>query len=34
MVVVTEELKHKMEKHEVHTVDVHVPMRGLCGSSN
>ena len=34
MVVVTEELKHKMEKQEVHSVDVLVPMRGLGGSSN
>ena len=34
MVVETEELKHKMEKQEVHTVEVLVPMRDLCGSPN
>ena len=34
MVVVTEELKHKMEKKEVDTGDVLVPMRGLGCSSN
>ena len=34
MVVETEELKHKMEKQEVHTMGVFVPMRGLVGSSN
>ena len=34
MVVETEELKHKMEKQEVHTMEVLVPMRDLCGSPN
>ena len=29
-----EELKHKMEKQEVHTVEVLVPMRILGGSPN
>ena len=32
--VVETELKHKMEKQEVHTVEVLVPMRGLGGSFN
>ena len=31
---VTEELKHNMEVHEVHTVEVLVPMRNLCDSPN
>ena len=31
---VTEELKHKMEVQEVHTVEVLVPMRNLCDSPN
>ena len=31
---VTEELKHEMEVHEVHTVEVLVPMRNWCDSSN
>ena len=34
MVVGTEELKHKMEVHEVHTMEVLVPMRNLCDSPN
>ena len=34
MVAETEELKHNMEKQEVHTMGVLVPMRGLGGSSN
>ena len=34
VVVVAEELKHKMEKQEVHTVVVLVPMRNLGGSPN
>ena len=34
MEVETEELKHKMEKQEVHTVGVLVPMRSLGGSFN
>ena len=34
MVVEIEELKHKMEKQKVHTMEVLVPMRGLGGSSN
>ena len=34
VVVVAEELKHKMKKHEVHTVEVLIPMRNLCGSPN
>ena len=29
---VTEELKHKMEVYEVHTVEVLVPMRNWCDS--
>ena len=29
-----EELKHKMEKQEVHTMEVLVPMRNLGGSPN
>ena len=32
VVVVVEELRHNMEKQEVHTVEVLVPMRNLCGS--
>ena len=31
---VTEELKHKMEVQEVHTVEVLVPMTNLCDSPN
>ena len=34
MVVEIEELKHKMEKQEVHNLEVLVPLRGLGGSSN
>ena len=34
VVVVAEELKHNMEKHEVHIVEVLVPMRNLGGSPN
>ena len=34
VVVVAEELKHKMEKQEVHTMEVLIPMRNLCGSPN
>ena len=32
--MVAEELKHNMEEHEVHTVEVLVPMRNLGGSPN
>ena len=31
---VIEELKHKMEVREVHTVEVLVPMRNWCDSPN
>ena len=31
---VTEELKHKIEVHKVHTVEVLVPMRNWCDSLN
>ena len=34
MVVEAEELKHTMEKQEVHTVEVLIPMRNLCGYPN
>ena len=34
VVVVAEELKHNMEKQEVHIVEVLVPMRNLGGSPN
>ena len=34
MVVEAKELKHNMEKQEVHTMAVLVPMRNLGGSSN
>ena len=34
MVVEAEELKHNMEKQEVHTMEVLVPMRNLGGSPN
>ena len=34
VVVVAEELKHNMEKQEVHTVEVLVPMRNFGGSPN
>ena len=34
VVVVAEELRHNMEKQEVQTVEVLVPMRSLCGSPN
>ena len=34
VVVVAEELKHNIEKQEVHIVEVLVPMRNLCGSPN
>ena len=32
LIEVAEEFKHNMERHEVHTVEVLVPMRNLCGS--
>ena len=34
VVVVDEELRHNIEKQEVHTLEVLVPMRNLCGSPN
>ena len=34
VVVVVEELKHKMENQEVHTMAVLVPMRNFGGSPN
>ena len=34
VVEVTDELMHNMEVHEMHTVEVLVPMRSLGGSSN
>ena len=34
VVEVAAELKHNMETQEVHTVEVLVPMRNLCGSLN
>ena len=34
VVMVAEELEHNMEKQEVHTVEVLVPMRNLSGSPN
>ena len=34
VVMVAEELEHNMEKQEVHTVEVLVPMRNLGGSPN
>ena len=32
--VLAKELKHKTEKQQVHTMEVLIPMRNLCGSPN